>query len=88
MRSPSGDLAATNINKYISSIYGPNYNWDSGRPARFDTVPYRGPGPGQGGFGLSFDTLPLGAGAQSRRIWLEFRYGPFKGRGAVKEDML
>ena len=76
LRSSSGDLEVINIDKYISSIYGSNYTWDSGCPAGFDTVPYRGPG----GYGLSFDTLPLGAGAQSRKIWLEFRYGPFEGR--------
>ena len=32
------------------------------------------------GFGLSFDTPPKGAGAQSRRIWIELRYAPKGGR--------
>ena len=28
-----------------------------------------------------------GAGPESRRIWFEFRYAPFRGPGPIKADM-
>ncbi len=48
---------------------------------RVSIHPLWGPGPRQGGYGLSLDMPPLGAGAQTRRIWLELRYAPLWGPG-------